>query len=118
VLLLTLMGIGAYYQMRIPPLYRLILIGSCIYSAEQVVGSGLGRITDYAPYSLYDFMERIGWLLMISVWTWAVWQWAGVSIRSPELLPQAVYDDLSPRVHDRLWDLNDRLAGLMGQHSR
>ena len=32
-LLLTLMGLGVYYRIRIPTLFRYVLIGSCIYSA-------------------------------------------------------------------------------------
>jgi len=115
VLLLTLMGIGVYYKMRIPPLCRPVLIGSCIYSAEQVVGSELGRITANLPYSVFDFAARICWFLMMAIWAWAVWRWADVPIRSPELVPQKVYDELSPQVHNRLRDLNARLARLVGQ---
>jgi hypothetical protein len=112
VLLLTLMALGVYYKMRIPTLYRSLLIGSCIYSAEQVVGSELLRVTPNVSNSLYDFVGRFSWILMMAIWTWAVWRWAGRTAQSPQLIPQTVYDDLSPRLHDRLQDLNNKLATL------
>jgi hypothetical protein len=111
-LLLTLMGLGVYYRIRIPALFRYILIGSCIYSAEQVVGGAMLRVTANVTNSVFDFVERFTWFLMTAIWTWAVWRWAGAPPQSPELVPQMIYDDLSPRVHDRLRDLNTKLATL------
>jgi hypothetical protein len=112
VLLLTLMGLAVYYHMSIHSLYRRILIGSCIYSAEQVVSSELLRIPVHVTNSVFDFTARFSWLLMIAIWTWAVWRWAGAPIGQPELIPQKMYDDLSPRVHNRLRELNNKLAIL------
>jgi hypothetical protein len=117
-LLLTLMGIGVYYQMRIPQLYRLILIGSCIYSAEQAVGSELGRYTANPGNSVFDFAQRLCCTLMYAIWAWAVWRWGRTPIQPPELVSQSVYDDLSPQIHDRLRDLNDKLADLAGRRRR
>jgi hypothetical protein len=74
VLLLALMAIGVYYRMRIPRLYSAILIGSCIYSAVQVVDSELGRHTAYLPNSFFDFAQRLTYNLMLAIWVWAVWR--------------------------------------------
>jgi hypothetical protein len=112
VLLLTLMGFGVYYKMRILELYRYVLIGSCIYSAEQVVGSEVLRVTPNVTNSVFDFVQRFTWFLMMAIWAWAVWRWAGRPAKSPEMVPQTAYDDLSPRVHDHLRDLNNKLAAL------
>jgi hypothetical protein len=117
-LLLTLLGIGAYYRMRIPPLFRLILIGSCIYSAVQVVNSELGRYIVDLPYSVVDFAQRLTYNLMLSIWVWAVWRWGNDPTPPPELIPQATYDQLAPQVHDRLRDLNDSLSDFMGKRRR
>jgi hypothetical protein len=111
-LLLTLMGLGVYYNMSIHSLYRRILIGSCIYSAEQIVSSELLRIPVHVTNSVFDFTARFSWLLMMAIWSWAVWRWAGAPIGQPELIPQTMYDDLAPRVHNRLRELNNKLASL------
>jgi hypothetical protein len=111
-LLLTLIGIGVYYRMRIPQLYREILIGSCIYSAVQVVDSELGRHTGYLPNSVFDFAQRLTYNLMLAIWAWAVWRWGRDTTPPPELISQSTYDDLSPQIHDRLRDLNDKLSKL------
>lgn len=111
-LLLTLLGIGAYYRMRIPPLYLAILIGSGIYSAIQAVDSELGRQTVNLPNSVFDFAQRLTYMLMLTIWAWAIWRWGKDTAPPPELLSQATYDDLSPQVHDRLKELNDKLSDL------
>jgi hypothetical protein len=111
-LVLTLMGIGVYYRMRIPGLYRVILIGSCVYSAVQVVDSEVGRQTAYAPNSPFDFAQRLAYNMMLAIWAWAVWRWGKESTPSPETVSQATYDELSPRIHDRLKELNDKLSDL------
>jgi hypothetical protein len=111
-LVLTLMGIGVYYRMRIPGLYRVILIGSCVYSAVQVVDSEVGRQTAYAPNSPFDFAQRLAYNMMLAIWAWAVWQHGKESTPSPETVSQATYDELSPQIHDRLKELNDKLSDL------
>jgi hypothetical protein len=117
-LLLTLMGIGVYYRMRIPALYRVILIGSCVYSAVQIVDSELGRHTVYLPNSPFDLAQRLAYNLMLAIWTWAVWRWGKESTSSPEIVSQATYDELSPQIHDRLKELNDKLSDLTGKRRR
>lgn len=115
ILLLTLMGIGVYYRMRIPSLYRMILIGSCIYSAVQVVDSELGRHIVSLPNSVFDFVQRLAYSLMLGIWAWAVWRWGRDSNPPVELISQSTYDDLSPQIHDRLRELNDKLTDLTGK---
>jgi hypothetical protein len=117
-LLLTLMGIGVYYRMRIPALYRIILIGSCVYSAVQIVDSELGRHTAYLPNSVFDFAQRLAYNVMLAIWAWAVWRWGKESTPTPEMVSQATYDELSPQIHDRLKELNDKLSNLSDKRRR
>jgi hypothetical protein len=112
VLLLLVLGIGLYYRIHVSNLYRLILTGICIYSAVQIVNSEFGRHIPVPAYSAFEFIGRYTFVIMIGIWTWAVWKWSPTPRTSPQLISQAEYDDLSPQVHDRLRDLNDRLAGL------
>lgn len=115
-LLLIVISIGVYYEIYISPLYRLVLIGSCIYSSVQVVDSELGRHVAIPTNSAFDFIQRFSYICMLVVWTWAVWHWGNTPSRPAEAIPQPVYDDLSPRIHDRLRGLNDQLTKLVHKH--
>ena len=109
---LAVMGIGNYYRLFIYDLYRRVLVASCIYSAVQLVDTELGRYLRNPPNTFYDFTQRFAFELMILMWTWALWKWSGASPQSHQLISQDEYEDLSPRVHDRLKKLNDRLSDL------
>jgi hypothetical protein len=109
---LAVMGIGIYYRLHFAPLFRGVLIGSCIYSAVQLVDSEVGRYTNIPSNSVYDFMQRFSFDLMMVIWAWALWKWSGAPPQSQQLIPQAQYDDLSPQVHNQLRELNDRLSSL------
>jgi hypothetical protein len=111
-LLLILLIIGVYYRIHIPALYRLVLIGICIYSAVQVANYEWGRFTTEPMNPVFDLLRRIPFIAAEAIWAWAVWRWGDVPVQPPDLIPQAVYDEHSPVIHDRLRDLNDRLARL------
>jgi len=109
-LLLTLLAFGIYYQIHLPPLYRWVLIGICFYSAVQVGNYALGRITLQPSYSLFNYIEVYSFTVSEFVWTWALWRSSPARIELPATAPQAVYDQFSPVIHDRLRTMNDRLA--------
>jgi hypothetical protein len=109
---LAIMGFGAYYRLLVNPLYRRILVASCIYSAIQLVDTELGRFTSSPSNSVSDFTQRFAFSFMIAMWAWALWKWSGEQPRSQTLISQGQYDDLSPQVHGRLRELNDRLSGI------
>jgi len=113
VLLLLVLSIGLYYQIPVSHFFRLILAGICIYSAVQVVNTELGRYIPKPALSTFDFIDRYSFTAMLVVWVWALWKWSPAPHRPPELMPQTAYDDLSPRVHNRLRELNDRLDSLI-----
>ena len=109
---LAIMGFGIYYRILVNPLYRRILIASCIYSAVQLVDTELGRYTLNPSNTIFDFTQRFAFDLMMVMWAWALWKWSGAQPPSQQLISQTQYDDLSPQVHDRLRELNDRLSGI------
>jgi hypothetical protein len=118
VLLLTVLTIGVYYRIHITPLYRWVLTGICIYSAVQVANYELGRITVHPSNSIFDLVRRYSFLIAEAIWTWAVWRWPAVPAQPHELIPQAVYDEHSAEIHDRLRELNDRLTRLLRKNPR
>ncbi len=112
ILLLLLLLLGVYYHVRISPLYRWILIGICIYSALLVANGQFWLIKTGLGVLIFAYVRRAAFLVPLVMWTYAVWRWGAGSDAPPDLIPQATYDDLSPQIHDRLKDLNDKLNKL------
>jgi len=118
ILLLFLLLLGAYYHVRISPLYRLILIGICIYSALLVADNQFWLLKTILGDSIFAYVRRGAFPISLAIWTYAVWRWGATSNSPPELISQATYDELSPQIHDRLRELNDRLADFVGKGQR
>lgn len=118
ILLILLLLLGVYYRVRIPPLYQLILIGLCIYSAIQVANNQILLLNKLSADSIFAYIRRGSFMIPTGIWTYAVWRWGASTTPEPRLIPQTVYDDLSPQVHDRLRDLNDKLANLVDRRPR
>ena len=110
-LLLLLLFLGVYYRVRISQLYRLILIGIFTYSAIEIANNPL-LLAKLPSDSVWEYVRRGSFLIPLVIWTYAVWRWGGTSSTPPDLISQEKYDELSPQIHDRLKELNDRLADL------
>jgi hypothetical protein len=118
VLLLVILVIGLYYRIDVPHLYRSIVIGVCIFSAVQIFNSELGRYFRDPRNTAFDDIYRSSFVIMEVVWVKALWLWSGDPLRPRQLISQGQYDELSPQIHDRLRELNDRLAGLKNEGNR
>ncbi len=118
VLLLVLMSVGIYYQIRISPLYRLVLVGSCIYSAVQLTNSQLGRYTKVPTDSIFDFVQHFTFILMLGIWIWAVWRWADLPEKPAIRINQSTYDRLSAEIHSRLALPNESLMKMLRRDSK
>ena len=116
--LLLLLLLGAYYRVRISPLYRLILIGICIYSSVEVANSQFFAAKIIPGVTIFGYIRHGVFPIVLVIWTYAVWRWSATSTRPPDLISQEEYDSLSPQIHDRLRELNDRLSDLMGKRGR
>jgi hypothetical protein len=114
VLILAILTIGAYYRILIPPLYRLILVGIAVYASVQVANDQM-IIHQTAPVtqSIFDYVRRASIVLSIMIWTYAVSRWSALPELEPKLISRAAYDDLSPQVHNKMQELNDKLAKLV-----
>jgi hypothetical protein len=111
-LLLIVLGVALYYRIEVPQLYRSIVIGIGIYAGIQLFNSELGRYVEVPSTSLYNYIYRYSFLFLEFAWIRGLWIWSGEPPQSGGSISQAKYDDLSPRVHDRLRELNDRLSGM------
>ncbi len=117
VLILLVMAIGAYYRLKLPPLYRLVLVGIGIYAAVQVVANQIEMQYRLGPNSIWEYMRRGSFTISVAVWIYGVWRFAGPPALRAELISQSKYDYLSPQVHSRLRDVIQKLANLAGQRS-
>lgn len=118
VLVVIFLIIGVYYGISIPRIYRLILIGIGIYASVQVANNPLALRTAVLPNSFSDYMRRVASTVSVVLWANAVWRWSSVPDAKPPLISQDTYDELSPQIHDRLRELNDKLSELTGKRKR
>lgn len=119
VILLTLLFISAYYRIRLEPVVRLVALGLCFYSVVQVLNNiFLGEwLTQYFRlmrfFPLWDGIRTVSFNVAVVIWCLAVWR--PLSETAPEaiLLPQQVYDELTPRLNYRLRMLSQRLLEML-----
>jgi len=116
VLLLLLLAIDAYYRLKLPPLYRLILVGIGIYTSIEVFANEF-EIRSRNGYSIWFDMRLLSFATALIVWIYGVWRWPASLAPQAELIPQSKYDDLSSQVHNRLRNVVQKLAHLSGQGS-
>jgi hypothetical protein len=120
ILILLLMAIGTYYRLKLPPLYRLVLIGIGIYASVQVVSNQIEMQFNMGPNTLWDFMRRGSFGISELVWMYAIWRWAAAAppALQSRLIPQSGYDQLSSQVHNRLQDVIQKLGSLVDQRTQ
>jgi hypothetical protein len=118
IVLLLLLLLGAYYRVQISPLYRLILVGICIYSAVEIADSPFFALKTFPGVAIFGYIRRGLFPVLLAIWAYAVWRWGGTPTTPPDLLSQEKHDELSPQIHGRLKGLNDKLSELMGKRLR
>jgi len=118
ILLLLFFLLVTYYHIALSPLYRLVLIGTGVYSSIQVATNQLGIIGGAPPNSIPDYIRRGTYIIPVVIWVYAAWCWGTTPDSSPDLISQEKYDDLSPQIHDRLRRLNDKLSDMTGKGRR
>jgi hypothetical protein len=118
IILLVLMGIVAYYRLRLPPLYRLVLIGIGIYASVVLAADQIEIKYRLGPNSIFEYMRKGAFAVSLVVWTYAAWRCVAPSTTQRELIPQSIYEDLSAQIHNRLQVLNQKLAQLVAIRTR
>jgi hypothetical protein len=118
VLILTLIVIGVYYRIPLPPLYQFILIGIGVYSSVQVANNALGLHEPVLPNSFFDYIRRGSAMVSLGIWTYAILRSSGVPDPEPSLISQSTYDRMAPEVHERLKELNEKLTELVTKNRK
>jgi hypothetical protein len=135
-ILAALLLIHNYYGLSLEPLQRTIAAGICLVCAVDVIGDTILRslFTGYlfpflaanrTPlwFSLQHPFERaediwstvhlLCFMAAMGIWSYALRRPIPARAEAPELLPAAVYRELSPAINVRLGAFNDRMVELL-----
>ncbi len=113
VILVSLLAICRYYGVGLEPLERKIALGLGFYSAVQVANNSIpgSWLTHY--FDWWNAIRSISSQAALVIWWLALRKPLPTVAPAPALLPQKVYDKLSPQVNYRLRVLNQRLLELL-----
>lgn len=113
VILLLLLLTASYYRIRLEPVQGLIALGLCFYSLIQVLNNSFMRewLTQYLYW--WNGVRMVSFQVALVIWWLALRKPLPAVAPAPALLPQKVYDELSPQVNYRLRVLNQRLLELL-----
>jgi len=117
VALLGLLLLVRYYFIYIHPVYKALLGGFCFYSCVAALISTLleGVFVSQSAYyeSIWNSATLLSYFGVLVVWTVALRSPLPTVEEEPSLLPDAVYNEVTPLVHARLRLLNDRLTEML-----
>ncbi len=113
VILVSLFCLSRYYGIQMEPVEKLLALGLGIYSALQVINNSFheGWLTQYFPW--WADVRVISFQAALVIWWLALRKPLPTEQPAPVMLPQDVYDELTPQVNFRLRRLNERLLGLL-----
>ncbi len=105
--------ISRYYQIRIEHAPRVIAFGLCFYSLIQVLNNSFMAewLAHYVPW--WNGTRLASFQVALAIWLLALRRPLPSPAPAPALLPQEVYDELSPQMNYRLRVLNQRLLEIL-----
>ncbi len=113
VVLVLLLTIWRYYDIRVEPILAMVALGLGLYSAVQVANNSFmgDWLTKY--FHWWDAVRVVSFQVAVVVWCLALRKPLPALRPRPVLLEQRVYDELAPQVSYRLRELNDRLREML-----
>ncbi len=112
-ILVLLLAVCRYYEIRLEPVQKMILLGLGFYSAIQVLNNSFMRewLTQY--FHWWNGIRLASFQVALVIWLLALRKPLPAVAPAPALLPQEVYDELAPQVNYRLRLLNQRLLEML-----
>ena len=110
-ILVLLLAICRYYGIQLEPVQKMIALGMGLYSAVQVLNNSVLRVTHY--FAMWNEIRIVSFQVALVIWLVALRKPLPATAPAPPLLPQRVYDELSPQVNYRLRALNQRLLEIL-----
>ncbi len=112
-ILVFLLGFCRYYGVRLEPVQKMIALGLGFYSAIQVLNNTVWRQWLALHFPAWAGVRVVAFQVALVIWLLALRKPLPAAAPAPALLPQSVYDELSPQVNYRLRALNDRLLEIL-----
>jgi len=111
VIIILLLGISTYFDIRVDRLNRLLVLGLGTWSLLQVVNNvALLLWRDYLHWG--STVKIIAFQVSLIIWIVALLKPIPEKEPARPLLPQQVYDELAPQTNLKLRLLNDRLLEI------
>jgi len=109
-IVVTLLIFVRHYDVKTELQDRSLAIGFCLYSCFAVLNNTLLErlLDDYSVF--WNLLGRLTFLASLSLWTWALRKPIFQVDPRKILLPQGVYQSLTPEINLRLHLLNEQLS--------
>jgi len=111
--LVLLLAICRYYGIRLEPVQRMVALGMGFYSALQVFNNSFLQAWLPGYFQVWNDIRVVSFQVALVMWIVALWRPLPVVTPAPALLPQTVYDELSPQMNYHLRLLNQRLLEIL-----
>lgn len=111
--LLSLLIFARYYRVALNLPHKALAVGFCFFSCVVILNDTILSVLLKQYASVWNGIELSSYFVVLVAWCRAVYKLAPVPSRIPALLPQTIYDELSPQFNLRLRLLNDRLLGML-----
>jgi hypothetical protein len=111
--LVLMLVICRYYGIRLEPVQQMVALGMGFYSAIQAFNNSVLQAWLPGNFQVWSDIRVVSFLVAQAIWVAALWRPLPVVTHAPALLPQTVYDELSPQMNYRLRVLNQRLLELL-----
>jgi hypothetical protein len=111
--LVLLLAICRYYGIRLEPVQQMVALGMGFYSALQVFNNSVLQAWLPGYFQVWNDIRMVSFQAALVIWLLALRRPLPALAPAPALLPQEVYDELSPQLNYRLRILNQRLLEIL-----
>ena len=113
VVLLSLLFVSGYYRIQLDAVHRKVVLGLGLYSLIQAVNDTALQAYLVRYFFWWKEVRLVSFQVALVIWLVALRKPLPATAPAPTLLPQRVYDELSPQVNYRLRILNQRLLEIL-----
>ncbi len=112
-ILVVLLTLCRYYGIRLEPVQKMVALGMGFYSAIQSLNNSFVQDWLARYFTAWSAVRVFSFEVTLVIWLVALRRPLPAAAPAPVLLPQKLYDELSPQVNNRLRVLNQRLLEIL-----
>jgi len=99
-----------YYGVTVEPAVSVLAIGFFLYSCFHVLNDTILERWLYNYSKMWNLVGLLAFMASQSLWIWVLRERQSATTREPKLLPEGIYNAVTPEINDRLRALNDYLG--------